>query len=96
MRKIRLNPDDLHVESFSTLNAEMDGVGTVLGQVKMPPADPATIDPCVVYTQTCGASCNGTCVNTCAGSCYGSCINEYTCAGSCSPLARCVPPAYPA
>jgi hypothetical protein len=89
MRKIRLNPEDLHIDSFSTLAPEEER-GTVLGHYRVPPAE-SGMDPCVVYTNTCGASCYGTCGATCGATCYNTCGN--TCGTSCSPLAYCIPPA---
>ena len=86
MKKLKLDLEDLAVESFATTpEAGRDG-GTVFGQ------------QCTCYTQctcpgcptcagygtcdascngTCAASCNGTCGATCDGSCYGTC--DYAC-----------------
>jgi hypothetical protein len=68
MRKLKLDLEDLSVESFATTpEARRDG-GTVFGQ------------QCTCYTQctcpgcpTCDASCNGTCGGTCEASCNGTC-----------------------
>jgi hypothetical protein len=82
MNKLKLNLENLAVESFDTTPAALgkDG-GTVFGQ------------QCTCYTQctcpgcptcdascngTCNASCNGTCGATCDASCYG------TCGGTCA------------
>jgi hypothetical protein len=71
MRKLRLDLDDLSVESFETTPLPRTENGTVFGQ-----------EQCTCYTQctcpgcpTCDASCNGTCAYTCEGTC------AYTCAG---------------
>ena len=93
MRKIRLNPEELHVDSFTTLTSESERVGTVMGQYRLPPAE-SGMDPCVAYTDnTCYASCNGTCGATCGASCYGTCAGQNTCGASCNVLAYCMPPA---
>jgi hypothetical protein len=76
MRKLKLDLEDLSVESFATMpEAHREG-GTVFGQ------------QCTCYTQctcpgcpTCDASCNGTCGGTCAGTCDASCNG--TCGGTC-------------
>jgi hypothetical protein len=72
MRKLKLDLEDLSVESFATTPEARHEGGTVFGQ------------QCTCYTQctcpgcpTCDASCNGTCDQTCDDSCYGSC---YSCA----------------
>lgn len=71
MRKLRLDPDHLHVESFSPAR-EAARQGTVYGHYSypqgcFPPSD--SNDP---YLDTCGYA-------TCAGdSCWQSC-NGYTC-----------------
>lgn len=79
MRKLKLDLDQLVVDSFSTQVRPKRG-GTVHGQV------------CTCYTQcdtcpgcpTCDASCNGTCGGaTCAGTCGGGTCGGATCAGSC-------------
>jgi hypothetical protein len=76
MNKLRLDLDDLSVESFATTPEPSREAGTVFGQ------------QCTCYTlctcpgcPTCDASCNGTCGGTCAASCNGTCVN--TCAASC-------------
>jgi hypothetical protein len=82
MKKLRLQLEDLQIDSFQTTPAEKPK-GTVFGE------------QCTCYTQctcpgcpTCDASCNGTCDASCNGtcncsgatcdaSCYGTC--EWTC-----------------
>jgi hypothetical protein len=89
MKKLRLQLEDLHIDSFTTTPAERPK-GTVFGE------------QCTCYTQctcpgcptcagygTCDASCNGTCAASCNGSCVASCYGscewtcDYTCGGSC-------------
>jgi hypothetical protein len=74
MRKLRLDLEDLSVESFTTTPEAHRESGTVFGQ------------QCTCYTQctcpgcpTCDASCNGTCGGTCAATCNASCNG--TCGG---------------
>ena len=80
-KKLRLDLEDLSVESFDTTPSEHRREGTVFAQ------------QCTCYTNctcpgcptcdascngTCGGTCNGTCgENTCAASCYGTC--DYSC-----------------
>jgi hypothetical protein len=78
--KLKLNLDDLSVDSFDTAGAQKQK-GTVFGE------------QCTCWTQcgqntcpgcpTCDATCNATCGGaTCAGSCYGTCGGD-TCGASC-------------
>jgi hypothetical protein len=67
--KLKLNLNELRVDSFNTSGAEQKN-GTVFGE------------QCTCYTNctcpgcpTCYASCNGTCNASCNGTCY-----DYTCA----------------
>jgi hypothetical protein len=78
MRKLKLDLEDLAVESFATTSESRGEGGTVFGQ-----------NHCTCYTQctcpgcpTCDATCNGSCVNTCAASCNGTCGG--TCGASCN------------
>ncbi|HEX6911474.1 MAG TPA: hypothetical protein VF142_13805 [Longimicrobium sp.] len=93
--KLKLNLDELNVDSFDTTKSERPK-GTVFGE------------QCTCYTNctcpgcpTCDASCNGTCDASCNGTCDASCngtcascgdscdwcgtVNDYTCApyGTC-------------
>ena len=89
--KLKLNLDQLSVESFDTTLTERPK-GTVFGE------------QCTCYTNctcpgcpTCDATCPQTCVNTCddpscagscdASACYGTC-GEYTCALTCEDTCR--------
>ncbi len=69
MRKLKLDVEDLSVESFATTPEARGEGGTVFGQ-----------NHCTCYTQctcpgcpTCDASCNGTCGGTCGATCDASC-----------------------
>jgi hypothetical protein len=82
MNKLKLNLDELSVESFDTTKSEKSK-GTVFGE------------QCTCYTQctcpgcpTCDGTCPATCPYTCddascGASCGGSCdcSNDYTCEG---------------
>src|SRR5215218_8064679 len=72
MNKLKLNLDELSVESFDTTRRER-AKGTVFGE------------QCTCYTQctcpgcpTCDATCNATCAATCAYTC-----DDATCGGTC-------------
>ncbi|MET0399703.1 MAG: hypothetical protein ABW277_23145 [Longimicrobiaceae bacterium] len=88
MKKLKLDLEELSVESFATTpDARVDG-GTVFGQ------------QCTCYTQctcpgcpTCDASCNGTCGGTCGATCNASCdgtcgcgTGDLSCVGTCVDL----------
>jgi hypothetical protein len=94
MRKLRLDPESLRVESFEAVTAGGGQMGTVNGHIRKPPAEPNTIEPCYVNTSTCGNSCYGTCYATCGSTCANTC-DDYTCLQSCGPILGCVPPAEP-
>ena len=73
--KLKLNLEDLSVDSFDTTRSERPK-GTVFGE------------QCTCYTNctcpgcpTCDASCNGTCDASCNGTCDASCNG--TCDASC-------------
>ena len=82
MNKLKLQLEDLRVDSFDTTTAEK-AKGTVFGE------------QCTCYTQctcpgcptcdatcnTCDQSCNGTCAASCNGTCEWTC--DYSCGGSC-------------
>jgi hypothetical protein len=86
MKKLKLDLEDLSVESFATTPESRGEGGTVFGQ------------QCTCYTQctcpgcpTCDASCNGTCGGTCGGTCEASCNGtcdftcDYSCGAGCDP-----------
>jgi hypothetical protein len=75
MRKLKLQLEDLRIDSFQTTPAEKPK-GTVFGE------------QCTCYTNctcpgcpTCDASCNGTCDASCNGTCDASCNG--TCDATC-------------
>ncbi|HEU0300010.1 MAG TPA: hypothetical protein VFR37_11160 [Longimicrobium sp.] len=83
MKKLKLQIDDLAVETFQTAGAQGDE-GTVVGHATQ--GNKHTCDPqvgtCFGYTcyETCGDTCADTCQYTCdplVGTCFG-----YTCAGA--------------
>ena len=81
MNKLKLQLDDLQVDTFQTTSAEKSK-GTVFGE------------QCTCYTQctcpgcpTCYASCNGSCDASCNGTCGASC--EATCGGTCDWTCNC-------
>jgi len=74
-KKLKLQLEDLRIDSFQTTSAEKPK-GTVFGE------------QCTCYTNctcpgcpTCYASCNGTCDASCNGSCGASC--DASCGGTC-------------
>ena len=81
MKKMKLDLDELTVDSFDTSSAG-PRAGTVFGE------------QCTCYTNctcpgcpTCAQSCNGTCGDSCNGtcgdSCYGTCAGQYSCDYTC-------------
>jgi hypothetical protein len=75
MAKLKLQLDDLLVDSFQTTEPQRPK-GTVFGE------------QCTCYTNctcpgcpTCDASCNGTCYASCNGSCAATC--DASCNGTC-------------
>ena len=83
MKKLKLNLDDLKVESFETVPESLAAKGTVKG------ADDHTVPGYNTCNLTCqglptcdyGPTCLGTCPSacTCGSGCFGSCI---TCGGN--------------
>ena len=67
--KLKLNLNELQVDSFNTLETEQKS-GTVFGE-QCTCRTACTCPGC----PTCYASCNGTCDASCNGTCY-----DYTCA----------------
>lgn len=85
MKKLKLELDDLQVESFQTARAEPRR-GTVRGNI--PPTWNCTdyVDctwdfGCETEVVSCNGSCNGSCADTCWGSCNGTCGGS--CGGTC-------------
>lgn len=94
MRKLRLDPDSLTVQSFQTIAPQSAPRGTVHAGQAGPDTPYCSIDvACKVTEQqschgtcagdTCYDSCNLTC-HTCIPSCFGSCIASCnSCQASC-------------
>ena len=91
MKKLKLNLDDLKVESFQvTPEDEAAGEGTVEGycydcetffgpSCRVCPTDVCTNNT-LCGQNTCAATCPNTCPNTCANTCPNTCA--HTCAGN--------------
>jgi len=82
MKKLKLELDELKVESFQT-DRGASARGTVRGQgegsyeLGCPTMDPSC-------NGSCEGTCPGSCVGTCGGSCYGSCdATCFSCDYSC-------------
>jgi hypothetical protein len=93
MKKLKLQMEDLRVDSFDTTSAEK-GKGTVFGE------------QCTCYTQctcpgcpSCGATCPYTCDDdTCAGSCPApgnTCANTCAYYYTCQQVTECGASGYP-
>jgi hypothetical protein len=91
--KLRLELDDLRVDTFATSRGAGGEQGTVRGHggdsiyevCEALPWDYTEVN-CPPHTQA--ASCYGSCYNSCNGSCYNTCYtyNQNTCANaSCQP-----------
>ncbi len=81
MKKLKLNLDDIKVESFETSANNLSAVGTVKGNATL--TEYVTCNGCTHITcgNTCGNTCNG---NTCDGNtCDGTCDGN-TCDGTCN------------
>lgn len=73
MRKLKLDPANLRVESFAAVNADPRGRGTVQAQSFVPTGDPFATScenatpycqPTDFHVDTCGNSCVNMCFNT--------------------------------
>lgn len=88
MKKLRLNLDELEVESFET-EAEHAERGTVHGHAQYsaycPPGESLQASNCPTCQQTCVATCYGQ--NTCEG--VFTCGPGSTCLGTCDPFNGC-------
>lgn len=78
-RKLRLDVEQLAVESFSVLGGRADGAGTVHAHGEVPPNEPASDYDTVCNTYN--VSCNGSCAS-CLSVCYATCGS--TCAQTCN------------
>lgn len=83
MKKLKLDLDQLTVDSFDTLSANSTGRGTVKALITEIPCpiewNPTYAPTCAASCASC-ASCQYSCDNTCGSSCYGSCS---TCPTNC-------------
>ena len=79
MKKLKLNIDDLKVESFETSNIFSENYGTVKGFE----CNGVNSSGGPSHDETCPFSCRNSCQNSCGGSCGPTC-NGDTC-GSCDP-----------
>jgi hypothetical protein len=77
MKKLKLNLEDLKVESFETSINQKKRIGTIKGF-----APPFTETNCIQCepteqvecpTLSCGGTCPNTCLNTCAATCPDTC-----------------------
>lgn len=83
-RKLRLDLDQLAVESFSVAGSA-EGLGTVHAHGPVPPKEPASdgYGECYSYAASCNGTC-ASCVNSCWNTCNASCQScVYTCQLSC-------------
>ncbi len=92
MKKLVLQPDDLLVESFTTLPARKKENGTVFAEQECTCQTECSCPGCPSCAATCPATCQYTCgaCETVLETCY-SC--DYTCAGYATaphPLMDCV------
>ena len=103
MKKLKLNLDDLKVESFATTPDAASGRGTVFGQVTHPYDSNCGTCPGNTNCGTCnGESCDYpgctaaglTCVDPCGpgGSEAGTCGPANTCVTTCEPQSTCPSP----
>lgn len=82
MKKLRLDFEQLAVESFDVTTDAARAPGTVHGQITLPaPASCLATDcnqnTCAATCRTCPETCWDSCGQTCYNSCYGTC--EVTC-----------------
>jgi hypothetical protein len=86
MQKMKLQIDDLMVESFDTAAKRESARGTVQGNENVCCCCCCCPCCCGGGTASCGgtceASCNGTCIASCNGTCDASCGG--TCVASCN------------
>lgn len=76
MKKLRLNPEDLTVETFAPVQS-MAGGGTVRGHgdsvAVCDPEEPDSINVCATDPSICGSGGCGTAGATCGGTCGSTC-----------------------
>jgi len=89
MKKLKLNLDEIKVESFQTVQALINK-GTVLGNdewtVTCPPDTEAG---CATEAATCPNTCVNTCAATCPNTCIATCVAS--CNGTCDGTCGCTP-----
>ncbi|MFA7420500.1 MAG: hypothetical protein WCZ90_12520 [Melioribacteraceae bacterium] len=97
MGKLKLNLDEIKVESFEVQNNSKTN-GTVLGQeisyarTCFPMCeDTVEVGSCVTICNTADATCPDTCTATCEESCNGSCVITYvSCCDICTDFEFCM------
>lgn len=102
MKKLRLQLDDLRIDSFDT-TAPQKAKGTVFGEQCTCytnctcPGCPTCYQSCngscdASCNGSCGATCDGTCGATCEDTCYNTCAVSCgaTCEFSCDHMYTCV------
>jgi hypothetical protein len=89
VKRIKLNLDDLRVESFSTAPRAFGAEGTVFGQTA------PTYDTCIGATgcdMSCVQACIDTIVNCTAVACSGACDTDVDCGSGICHTASCPDP----
>jgi hypothetical protein len=81
MNKLKLDLDQLTVESFDTDASGIARRGTVRAHSER--CGPTDVCAATRGELTCGDTCDYTC-NTCGASCGGGCGSGYSCYGSCA------------
>lgn len=89
MRKLRLDLDQLAVESFDTAAKEAEK-GTVVAEQQCTCLTQCTCPGCPSCDDTCPVTCAYTCDDpSCGESCYGSCPPDYSCWDTCAGQYTC-------
>lgn len=74
MKKLKLNLDELKVESFETVKNNTSIGGTVHAQATETQGPVETCyDFCITQAQTCDHTCWASCLTNCGDSCMGTC-----------------------
>lgn len=89
MGKLKLDLNELQVETFDTSPEENEARGTVQGHYVSGEPEFCTdfticIEICPLPTRGTCASCGNTCGGTCGHSCGGTCASCNTCGGTCT------------
>ena len=85
MRKLKLQLEDLRIDSFTTTGSRKEK-GTVYGE-QCTCQTACTCPGCPTCDASCNGTCGGTCAATCNASCYGTC--DYSCDGGFSCYQTC-------